>query len=336
LKQKKTRIVLAVALAAAVVAPLIAQTASDPKTAQTGNAQAPAAGSGATPAEVPKPAVAPDTVVLTVGNEKITAKDFDEFISDLPPQVQMMAQGPAKRMVAEELIKVKLLSQEGAKRGADKSPKFQRQMTLMKDQLLASEVAGNEQKSVDDSAVKKYYEDHKNEFETVKARHILVRTGVPASTQPDAKPITDEQAKAKAEAILKRVKGGEDFAKIAKAESDDKHSGEEGGSLGSFGRGQMVPEFEKAAFAMKPGEISDLVKSQFGYHIIQVEEKKAQPLEEVKAELTQKLGPEKVEKLIGDLRKDAKVELNEKYFGPPAPAGGFPGAGGPPAGLPPQ
>lgn len=319
---KKARIVLAVVAAAALAAPLIAQTA----------APAPAE----KPAAAPAPSVAPEEVVLQVGDEKITAKDFDDFVSDLPPQVQMMAQGPAKRMVAEELVKVKLLSHEAEKRGLEKSPKFQRQMQLMKDQLLASEVANAEQKAVDDAAIKKYYDEHPSEFEQVKARHILVRTGVPASTQPDAKPITDEEAKAKVEAIRKRiVEGKEDFAKVAKETSDDKHSGEEGGALGTFGHGMMVPQFEQAAFAQKVGEVGQPIKTQFGYHIIQVEEKKTQPFDEVKDELKQKLGPEKVDKLVEELKKSNKVNLNDKYFGPPAPAG-FPGAGGPPAGLPPQ
>jgi parvulin-like peptidyl-prolyl isomerase len=145
--------------------------------------------------------------------------------------------------------------------------------------------------------------------------------------------VTDDEAKAKIEAIRKRiVDGKEDFAKVAKAESDDKHSGEEGGELGTFGHGMMVPQFEQAAFALKAGEISQPVKTQFGYHLIQVEEKKTQPFDEVKDELKQKLGPEKVEQLVTDLKKQNKVELNEKYFGPPQPAGaaGFPGAGAPP------
>lgn len=321
MKQKKTRIVLALAAAAALAAPLIAQT----------GAPAPTPAGDAAKQPTSAPSVAPQEVVLQVGDEKITAKDFDDFVSDLPPQVQMMAQGPAKRMVADELVKVKLLSHEAEKRGLEKSPKFQRQMALMKDQLLASEVANAEQKSVDDAAVKKYYDDHKSEFEQVKARHILVRTGVPATTQPGAKPVTDEEAKAKIEAIRKRiVDGKEDFAKVAKETSDDKHSGEEGGSLGTFGHGMMVPQFEQAAFAAKVGEVTEPIKTQFGYHIILVDEKKTQPLDEVKDELKQKLGPDKVEQLVNDLKKQNKVDLNEKYFGPPAPAGaGLPG-------LPPQ
>ena len=315
---KKARYVLAVVAAAALGAPLIAQTASDSKDA-------------AAKQPTSAPAVAPQEVVLTVGDDKVTAKEFDDFIGDLPPQVQMMAQGPAKRMVADELVKVKLLSQEAEKRGLEKSPKFQRQMQLMKEQLLASEVANSEQQAVDDAAIKKYYDEHPAEFEQVKARHILIRSGVPASTQPGAKPVTDEEAKAKIEAVRKRiVDGKEDFAKVAKEVSDDKHSGEEGGELGTFGHGMMVPQFEQAAFAAKVGEVTEPIKTQFGYHIILVDEKKTQPLDEVKDELKQKLGPDKVEQLVNDLKKQNKVDLNEKYFGPPAPAGaGLPG-------LPPQ
>jgi peptidyl-prolyl cis-trans isomerase D len=116
----------------------------------------------------------------------------------------------------------------------------------------------------------------------VKVRHILIK--VPAGA--DAK--TDAAAKQKAEDLLKQIKGGADFAALAKANSDDPGSKEQGGELGMIQRGVTVPAFEKAAFELQPGKVSDVIKTQFGYHILQVEEKQTahlKPLEEVKAQI---------------------------------------------------
>jgi|GEM_PF-2051886 peptidyl-prolyl cis-trans isomerase D len=120
--------------------------------------------------------------------------------------------------------------------------------------------------------VRDYYSQHRKDWEKaekVKARHILI------AVKKDDGPDAQAAAKAKAEGLAKKLKAGADFAKLAKENSDDKGSAARGGELGSFGHGEMVPEFEKAAFALKPGQVSDPVKSQFGWHIIKLEGREA-------------------------------------------------------------
>ncbi len=139
--------------------------------------------------------------------------------------------------------------------------------------------------AVTSQQVEQYYQGHQKDYQVpdeVKVRHILIK--VPAGA--DAK--TDAAAKQKAEDLLKQIKGGADFAALAKANSDDPGSKEQGGELGMIQRGVTVPAFEKAAFELQPGKTSDVIKTQFGYHILQVEEKQTahlKPLEEVKAQI---------------------------------------------------
>src|ERR1700759_4686089 len=139
--------------------------------------------------------------------------------------------------------------------------------------------------AVSDQQAMQYYQGHQKDYqvpEEVKVRHILIKVDAGADPKVDA------AAKQKAEDLLKQIKGGADFAALAKANSDDPGSKEQGGELGMIQRGVTVPPFEKAAFGLEPGQISDVIKPQFGYHIIKVEEKQTahlKPLDEVKAQI---------------------------------------------------
>lgn len=168
--------------------------------------------------------------------------------------------------------------------------------------------------SISDAEIENYYTRHKEdeftEEEEVKARHILLKVEENASEEDKNK------VKAKAEDVLKKVKEpGADFEALAKVYSEDEGSAKNGGDLGFFKRGRMVPEFEEAAFKLNPGEISDLVESTFGYHIIKVEEKKerrVKTLDEARSEIQRKLAKEeaiaKAKEMADDLLFDVDVE----------------------------
>ncbi len=152
--------------------------------------------------------------------------------------------------------------------------------------------------SVTDQDLQAYYDRHRDEYrlpEQVKVTHILIKTPLPG---PDGK--VDERgaeaARKKAEDVLKQVKAGGDFAKLAGQYSDDPGSAKNGGELDWIGRGRTVPEFEKAAFSLPKGQTSDLVKSSYGFHIIRVEDKQdahVKTLAEVKSEIEAKVKEEK-------------------------------------------
>jgi len=152
--------------------------------------------------------------------------------------------------------------------------------------------------TVTDQDLQAYYDQHREEYrvpEQVKVSHILIKTPLPApGAKEDEKAIAD--ARAKAEGVLKEVKAGGDFAKLAEKYSDDPGSAKSGGDLGWIGRGRTVPEFEKAAFALGKGQTSDLVKSSYGFHIIHVEDKQEahlKTLAEVKSEIEEKVKQQK-------------------------------------------
>ena len=151
---------------------------------------------------------------------------------------------------------------------------------------------------VTDQDLQVYYDQHRDEYrvaEQVKVSHILIKTPLPAAgAKEDEKGVAD--ARAKAEDVLKQVKAGGDFAKLAEKYSDDPGSAKSGGELGWIGRGRTVPEFEKAAFSLGKGQTSDLVKSSYGFHIIHVEDKQAAHLKllaEVKGEIEEKVKQQK-------------------------------------------
>ncbi len=152
--------------------------------------------------------------------------------------------------------------------------------------------------TVTDQDLQTYYDQHREEYrvpEQVKVSHILIKTPLPApGAKEDEKAVAE--ARAKAEGILKEVKAGGDFAKLAEKYSDDPGSAKTGGELGWIGRGRTVPEFEKASFSLSKGQTSDLVKSSYGFHIIRVEDKQTahlKTLAEVKSEIEAKVKQEK-------------------------------------------
>jgi len=264
---------------------------------------------------------ADNTVVMTVGDDKITAKEFDALIEALPDQYRTQARGPMKRQMAEQIARVKLLAAEARKRGLDNDKAVQARIQFQAENLLAGAAYNNmlQNAKVDDAAMQKYFDSHKNEYETMQARHILIKfKGSPVPTKEGKQELTEEQALAKAQEIRKQLLAGSDFAALAKAESDDSGSGANGGDLGNFGHGQMVPAFEQAAFSLPLNQVSEPIKTQFGYHLIRVDKREAKSFDSVKGELQAKMKPEAARESVENLRKSSNVVLEESYFGPPA------------------
>jgi parvulin-like peptidyl-prolyl isomerase len=243
-----------------------------------------------------------------VGPTKITTTDLEKEYKTLPEFAQGLFQGPeGKEKFLDELVKKEMLYQEALKKGLDKDPEFKRKLEEFKKLTLIGQLLENEieaKAGVTEQDVKEYYEQHKDELASVsqiRASHILV------------------ESKEEAEDVRRRIMKGEDFSAIARKVSIDKGSAENDGDLGYIRPGQLVPEFEDALSRLKAGEVSEPVKTKFGYHIIKVTEKKmGKPVEfeKVKNVIYQRLAAERqkdvFDSYIQDLRKNYKVEINKE------------------------
>ena len=268
-------------------------------------------------------AFAQDDVLAKFGSKTITVSDYNKIIGYLDTEKQkVIEKNPQlKENVLRQLVQSMVISELARKAGFDKRPEVQEQLKVFTDNFLANEylrkeVAAKDTVSEDD--VKSYYDTHQDEFKTpemVKARHILIKVDKSASEEDK------KQAQKKAEDILSKIKAGEDFAKLASEFSDDPGSKSKGGDLGFFARGRMVKPFEDAAFALKVGEVSGIVESPFGYHIIKAEERKDAGVEtydtakdKIRQRLVQERAKSTVTEFIDKAMKDANVELHPELL----------------------
>jgi peptidyl-prolyl cis-trans isomerase C len=249
---------------------------------------------------------APDHVVAKVNGADITEADVAMALTDLGDSIQQIPEAQRHEYAVTYLIDLRL----GAKAARDTKladdADFKRRLAYQTDRMLFEEYANAEaKKAVTDESMHELYKETVKNLKPepeIRASHILVET--------------EDQAKD----VVKRLKAGEDFAKLAKELSKDPGSGEQGGDLGFFTKERMVPEFSAAAFALDIGQISDAVKSQFGFHVIKVTEKREKPVptyDEVKDQIEQFMYRKSQQDTVQALRAQGKVERIDP---PPAPA----------------
>jgi peptidyl-prolyl cis-trans isomerase C len=320
----------------------VAASDSSQPTATSGQTTTPAAA----PAK-PMPAQLPD-VLARVNGEAVTKVDFDRLVKNMELRANQPIPAERRdtvyRQVLDELVTYTVLSQETrarnvavtdvevesaikqmrARLGNDEDFKKAldaRGMTLDKlkadtkidlsiNKMVEAEVAT--QPAPTDAQVREFYDKNPDKFkqdEAVRASHILFRVDENADAAAKKKAMDEAQS------VLKEAKSGADFAELARKHSAD-GSAAQGGDLNFFTRGQMVPPFDQAAFAMKPGEISDIVTTQFGYHIIKVTDRRAPstvPFDQVsgriKEFLTAQQKQQKADGFIQSLKQKAKIEV---------------------------
>jgi peptidyl-prolyl cis-trans isomerase C len=244
------------------------------------------------------PAFAEDKVVATINGNPITEGDLAVAESEIGGDMGTMPAAQKRTSLLEFLIDNQLFAQAAEKEKLDQGADFETRLNYLKRRALREVYFEKVIKaSVTDADARKVYDEQVKLLkpeEEVSARHILVET--------------EEQAKALKEQLDK----GADFAKLAKENSKDPGSKDDGGNLGYFGHGQMVPQFEDVVFKLKKGEVSEPVKTQFGWHLIKLDDrrmKKPPAFEVVKDRIVQSMLLQKAQKIATDLRASAKIEV---------------------------
>ena len=229
-----------------------------------------------------------DKILAKVGALTVTEREVDEFIAELGQRGRGYNTPDGRKAVLEQIISSKLLLLDAKHNLYETEPEFKAELAKVRESLLIN-YAGNKvlaSVKVSDEEAKKFYDENPDKFnegETVNADHILVKT--------------EDEAKE----ILAKIESGEISFAEAAAKYSTCPSGQKGGNLGDFGKGQMVPEFEKAAFELEVGEITKApVQTQFGYHLIKLNAKNEAsviPFEEIADQLK--------EMLVGEKRREA-------------------------------
>jgi peptidyl-prolyl cis-trans isomerase C len=263
-------------------------------------------------------AQAPDPVVARVNGVEIHQSDLAMAEEDIGQNLPQQGGEDAKRdYLVSYLSDMILLAQAAEERRLQDDPDFKRRAALARNKVLMEALLQNEgKKSLTDQALHAVYDDAIKQMgneEEVHARHILFRVANPADDK------ASKEAEDKVKAVIDRLKKGEDFAKLANELTEDPSGRKDGGDLGYFTKDQMVPEFSTVAFKLDKGSISDPIKTQFGWHVLKVEDKrKRQPPEydKVKPQLETFVERKAQMELVNKLRADAKIERLDKKSEP--------------------
>lgn len=256
-------------------------------------------------------------VLARVGEERITVDEFDQFVESLPAQWKARARTPSgRKQILEHRIRARLIGLEAEDRGIPEDPGVRYQLEQARQRILLQALMQEWQKEFDvsEEELRSYYEEHEDEYSQpaqYRAQHILfqVANGAPSERV--------EAARAKAEQARARVLDGDTFDVVAR-EMSDGPTAKKGGDLGYVEQGRFHEDFEEAALALEPGEISEPVRTPFGWHVIKlvgVKDETTIPFEEVRDQIRRKVMPrqrqEAFEAFMSNLKEKHSVELDE-------------------------
>jgi parvulin-like peptidyl-prolyl isomerase len=259
-----------------------------------------------------------DRVVLTIGDQKMTAAEVEKFIQALPSDYQAFYGGPGKHLLPQYLVQMKILTAEAIKEKLDEQPEVAYAIEIARESILVDAARKHlaQGVAVSDQELQEFYQKQKTQAEEVRVGRILIRTkeALFKSADPAHPGLAETEARKKLEDIRKQILAGADFAQMAKQYSDDAASAASGGDAGYIKRGQAIPVIVDAAYSLQPGQLSDILTTPYGLEIIKVEDRRTQPFEEAKPSLESQIRQSRANELIQRLMHQYRVAVDEDYF----------------------
>jgi peptidyl-prolyl cis-trans isomerase C len=267
-------------------------------------------------ADAPSAAVSGDPVVARVNGDVIHRSDVMRELQMAGPELQQLPPQMIYPRILQMMIATRIVSQKGYADKLQNDKDVKDRLKEVEDKIVAEAYIHKQvEPKITEARIKERYDQLAAKFkpqDEVRARHILITVQAPPGASAEAKAEADAKAKAEAEDIIKQLKGGADFAKLASEKSKDTGSAEQGGDLGYFAHDAMLKPFADAAFGMKVGEVSSTpVKTEYGYHIIKVEDKRKSsfpPIAQLKDQIADQLGQELANDEVKELEAHAKIE----------------------------
>jgi peptidyl-prolyl cis-trans isomerase C len=274
------------------------------------SANAPSDSKGSNPA---------DRVVLSIGDQKLTAQRVEKIIESLPPASRAFYGGPGKKYLPQFLVQMSVLSDEAKKHNLQDEPDVQQAIENATEAILANAERERIEKTiaVSDQQLQELYQQQKGNFEEARIRHILIRTSnapVAFPSSPSRPPLSEAEARKKLEDLRKQILAGADFGQLAQQYSDDLATAGAGGDMGYINRQKVVPPIADAAYALPPGQVSDLIQTPYGLEIIKVEDRRSKPFSEVRQELEAQVQKTKADQAIQQIISQQKVVVDKEFF----------------------
>jgi hypothetical protein len=283
-----------------------------------------------TTAESNTASVAEDKVVISIGEQKITAKEVNKMLESMPPQYRPYYSGPGRKQLADFIVNNRLQAEEAEKRGVEKREDVQMKIHIAREGILVAAVREELEKEiiVTDDSLQSYLDEHVSQYEEARVKRIVIRSksSMPfdPAKSPDSFP-SDEEAQAKADDIHKKLLEGGDFEELAAKFSNDPMTSGKGGDMGFIRRGNqaqlIVPPLENQIFSIKVGTIGDVIKTPLGYEIIKVEEKRVPKLGDIRKEVEADYRKQKGEEWLKERRSRYTIQIDNAFFKPTKASG---------------
>ncbi len=279
------------------------------------------------PANLERAANPQDQVVISVDDQKMTATDVQKFIESLPPQFRAYYGGPGRHLLPQYLVQLKVLAGEARRQKLDDQPDVRQAIEIASNSILADAEKRRLEQTIpiSDAQVKEEYEKLKPNLEEVRIRRLLIRTSTavlaPAAT-PTHPPLPEAEARKKLEDLRKQILAGADFPQVARSNSEDLATAGSGGDMGYATRQTLLPPLASAAYAMSPGQVSEIISTPYGLELIQLEDKRFKPLEEVRPQLESQLRQGRLDEMLKGLIAQHQVSVDKDFFAPPKKTGG--------------